>query len=176
MAVLHNDAKNLRLFVELVDREVPAVVPGQPAPAASQVRVLGTAGVEFFDRRDQSFWPFIRLPVVYFGGDDGPSLVRSLRDVCSLKTPGFVFRSGAQDELAVHVSPLPLGEGKGEGRGFLIEVGIDLAAYLFETSGLSGEPGRELALFRFSASTAELVRFADQLKQELQQLPPLEGS
>ena len=169
MAVLHNDAKNLRLFLELVDREVPPVVPGQPAPSAESVRVLGTAGVEFYDRRDKSFWPFLRLPVLYLSGGDGHALVHSLKEVCSLKKPGFAFQTGTQNDIAVRI-------GRQDGGGFSVEVGIDLATYLLETSGNAGEPGRELALFRFATHTAELVRFADQLKQELENLPPLRGS
>ena len=166
MAVLHNDARNLRLFIELVDREVPPVVPGQPAPAAEAVRVLGTGGVEFYDRRDKSFWPFIRLPVIYFGGRDGPELVENVRSLCSGAREGFAFRTGAQDELTFQI-------GRQKGGGYVVEVGIDLAPYLYETSGLQGEPGRELALYRFTTGTAELVRFADQVKQELEKLPPL---
>jgi hypothetical protein len=166
MAVLHNEAKTLRLFIELVDREVPAVVPGQPAPPAEQIRVLGTAGVEFYDRRDQSFWPFLRLPVLYLGGQDGPELVASIRDLCSLKVEGFAFRTGNQGELGVQLGRQPGGE-------LVVEVGIDLAPYLLETAGRQGEPGRELAMFRFNTQTAELVRFADQVKQELEKLPPV---
>lgn len=166
MAVLHNDAKNLRFFVELVDREVPPLVPGQPPVPAELIRVLGTTGVEFYDRRDKSFWPFIRLPVLYFGGKDGPELVSSVRDLCSMKVEGFAFRTGTQGELALQV-------GRQQGGGFVVEVGIDLATYLLETSGLQGEPGRELALFRFTTSTSELVIFADQVKQELEKLPPI---
>ena len=166
MAVLHNDAKNLRLFVELVDREVPPLVPGQPPVPAELIRVLGTTGVEFYDRRDKSFWPFIRLPVIYFGGKDGPELISSIRDLCSMKVEGFAFRTGTQGELALQV-------GRQQGGGFIVEVGIDLATYLLETSGLQGEPGRELALFRFTTSTSELVIFADQVKQELDKLPPI---
>ena len=169
MAVLHNDSKNLRLFVELVDREVPPVVPGQPAPRAEAIRVLGTAGVEFYDRRDKSFWPFIRLPVIYFAGSDGHDLIHSLKDLVSLKSQGFVLRTGNQQELAVQV-------GKQEGvTGFQVEVGIDLSSYLLETSGMRGDPGRELAMFRFVTNTAELVVFADQVKQELERLPPVKG-
>lgn len=166
MAVLHNDAKNLRLFIDLVDREVPPVVPGQPAPSPEAIRVLGTGGVEFYDRRDRSFWPFIRLPVIYFGGRDGPALVESIRDLCRGQRDGFAFRTGVQDELTFQI-------GRQAGGGYIVEVGIDLAPYLFETSGLQGEPGRELALYRFTTSTAELVTFADQVKQELEKLPPI---
>lgn len=165
MAVLHNDARNLRLFIEWVDREVPPIVPGTAAPPEESVRALGTAGVEFYDRRDKSFWPFIRLPVVYYAGTDGPSLVESIRNLCAQAVPGFAFRTGISNEFM-----LQLGR---EGKGFAVEVGIDLNAYLLETSGIPGEPGRELALFRYNTNTAELVKFADQVKQELARLPPL---
>jgi hypothetical protein len=166
MAVLHNDAKNLRLVLTLADRERLPVVPGQPPPAPEGLRVLGTTAVEFFDRRDKEFWPFLRLPVLYLAGADGRSLVESVRDLCASKRPGFAFRTGAHDEMALQMT-------RQEGGGFVVEVGIDLASYLYETSGLQGENGRELALFRFTTSTSELVIFADQVKQELAGLPPV---
>ena len=166
MAVLHNDAKNLRLFVEIVDREVPAVVPGQPPPPPEAVRMIGTAGVEFFDRRDNQYWPFIRLPVIRYGGNDGHELIHSLKDLCSLKVPGIGFRTGDVGELVLQLA-------RQEGGGFVAEVGLDLSTFLLEASGAQGEPGRELAMFRFTTSTAEVVKFADQIKQELEKLPPL---
>jgi hypothetical protein len=166
MAVLHNDAKTLRLSLELVDREVTPLIPGQPPVPADAMRVLGSAGVEFYDRRDASYWPFIRLPVLYYAGTDPTELVSSIRDLCSLKVPGFAFRTGTAQDLAVQV-------GRHDAGGFVVEVGIDLATYLFETTGTQGEPRRELAMFRFITNTAELVRFADQLKQEIERLPPV---
>lgn len=166
MAVLHNAARNLRFFIEWVDREVPPVVPGQPPPSAEAVRALGTAGVEFFDRRDNDFWPFIRLPVIYYSGKDGPALVSSVRDLLSLKIPGFAFRTGATGELGLQI-------GRDGETQFVVEAGIDLAPYLMETSGASADPGRELAMFRFNTVTAELVKFADGLKKELDGLPPI---
>ena len=166
MAVLHNQSKNLRFFLELVDREVPPLVPGQPRPPVDSARILGTAGVEFYDRRDQAFWPFIRLPVLYLEGSDTGALVDSIREFCSLRIPGFAFRTGAQREIALQL-------GREESGSLLVEVGIDLAPYLLETTGGLGEPGRELAMFRYYTTTAELVTFADQIVQEVARLPPL---
>ena len=169
MAVLHNDGKNLRFFLELVDREVFPIVPGQPRPPPDAARVLGTVGVEFYDRRDASFWPFIRLPVIYIGGTDGEELVASIRKLCSLQTAGVSYRGGAQGELALQIGR------QGDG-ALLVEVGMDLASYLLETSGRVSEPGKELALFRYHTTTAEVVVFADQIKQELERLPPRSSS
>src|SRR5687767_4255916 len=103
MAVLHNETKTLRLFVELVDREVPPIVPGAPPIPKEAVRILGTAGVEWFDRRDQAFWPFLRLPVLYLGGGDPAGLVESIRNLCQLKVEGFAFRTGNQQEFGFQV-------------------------------------------------------------------------
>jgi hypothetical protein len=164
MAVLHNEGKNLRFFLELVDREVFPIVPGQPRPPPNAARVLGTVGVEFYDRRDQSYWPFIRLPVIYIGGTEGEELIDSIRKVCSLQSTGFAFRGGAQGELALQI-------GRQDDGGLLVEVGLDLASYLLEASGKAGDPGKELALFRYYTTTAEVVTFADQIKQELERLP-----
>jgi len=164
MSFLHNEIKSLRYVLEVVDRETLPPVPGQKPPPKDALRVLGTTAMEFFDRRDQSFWPFLRLPVLYLAGPDAEALINGIRELCALKRPGVAFRTGAQDELALQLA-------RQEGGGFIVEVGIDLAAYLVETSGLQGESGRELALFRFTTSTSELVRFADQLKQELAALP-----
>lgn len=166
MAVLHNTAKSLRFSLELVDREVPPVVPGQPPLPAEAIRVLGSVGMEYYDRRDASFWPFLRLPVIYYGGNDAAELVASIRDLCSLKVPGFAFRTGTTQDLAVQI-------GRQEDGGFIVEVGIDLASYLLETTGTQGDPGRELAMFRFITTTSELVKFADQIKQEIERLPPI---
>lgn len=166
MAVLHNSAKSLRFSLELVDREVPPVVPGQPPLPAEAIRVLGSVGMEYYDRRDASFWPFLRLPVIYYGGNDAAELVASIRDLCSLKVPGFAFRTGTTQDVAVQI-------GRQEDGGFIVEVGIDLASYLLETTGTQGDPGRELAMFRFITTTSELVKFADQIKQEIERLPPI---
>jgi len=164
MAFLSNRIKSLRFVLDVVDRETLPAVPGQPAPAPETLRVLGTTSVEFYDRRDQAFWPLLRLPVIYLGGPDVPLLVESVRDLCALKRPGFAFRSGSHDELVLQVVR--------QGEGFVVEAGLDLGAYLFETSGLPSDPGRELALFRFETGTAELVVFADQLKEQLSSLAP----
>jgi hypothetical protein len=48
--------------------------------------------------------------------------------------------------------------------GILVEVGVDLGPYLAGLSG--GQPGSEACLFRFAATRADLVRFADALGAE----------
>lgn len=161
MAELDNDTYTLRLQLALADRElVPGATDKTPAEA---FRVLGTAAVEFFDRRDKEFWPFLRLPSLYLAGEDAPALIEALRDLCAMKRDSFLLRTGDRGELAVGVA-------RGGG-GFDVEVGVDLAPILAQVSGTPGEPGHQLAMFRFTTGTAQVVVFADQLKQELERLP-----
>jgi hypothetical protein len=46
-------------------------------------------------------------------------------------------------------------------------VGLDLGAFLAEAAGAPRRPEAELALVRFRAAQADLVRFADALGREL---------
>lgn len=154
MAVLHNEARTLRLSLLLADRAT-----------FGPSRVLASAGVECFDRRDGEFWPLVRLPVVYFGPADLPAVVESIRTLCAHESPGFGLRSEGDGDLALQLS-------RQEG-ALTVEAGFDLARVLAETAGRPGVPGSELALFRFQTATAELVQFADQLRRELEELRPV---
>ncbi|MHB8874559.1 MAG: hypothetical protein ACYC8T_12800 [Myxococcaceae bacterium] len=154
MAVLHNEALTLRLAVQLADRE--ALSPG---------RVIASVGVECLDRRDDEFWPLVRLPVVYFAAGDLPLLVGSIRRLCALEIPGVGLRSDGQGDLVLQLA-------RQEGGGVVVEAGFDLAPVLAETAGRPGEPGRELVLFRFQTTTGGLVQFADAIRSELDGLRP----
>jgi hypothetical protein len=153
MAHLHNEAKTLRLTLQLADRAT-----------LGPARVLGSAGIESLDRRDGEYWPLVRLPVVYFAPDDLPAVVESIRTLCANQSPGFGFRSDGDGDLALQLSR--------QGGALFVEAGFDLARVLAESAGRPGVPGTELALFRFQTATAELVQFADQLRRELEELRP----
>src|SRR5512143_3266997 len=69
MALLPNDAGSLRLAISIVDREA-AVRGGLPAfEGVPGGRLLATAAVEHFDRRDRERWPFVRLPALSLAGE-----------------------------------------------------------------------------------------------------------
>lgn len=141
MAYLHNDTRTLRLHLEWVDQE------RQPPH-----RRLGTAAIEFYDRRDQEYWPMVRLPILYADPEETARFDSQLKDLCSGRVDGLSLTLGAQSELAFQAA-------KQADQSYLIEVGLDLAPYLQEASGKPLEPGRELALFRFHASMAAMVLF-----------------
>jgi hypothetical protein len=162
MAALRNDAGSMRLAVALVDREAPlrGSLPLADVPAG---RLLCTAAVEHFDRRDREWWPFVRLPALYLPPAALDSLVEGVRQVLQGAAPGFAWQPGPGVPLA-----LQLGAAEGV-PGVLVEVGIDLGTWLAEM--VAGEPGGEACLFRFAATRAELVVFADALAAEAREVP-----
>jgi hypothetical protein len=162
MAALQNDAGSMRLAVALVDREAAArgALPQADAPAG---RFLCTAAVEHFDRRDREWWPFVRLPAVYLAPAAVEALVEGARQVLQGAAPGFAWNPGPGAPIALQI-------GVAEGTpGVLVEVGVDLGPWLAEM--VAGEPGSEACLFRFAATRAALVVFADALAAEAREVP-----
>jgi len=164
MAELPNDAGTLRLRVELVDREapvrgpVPVVTEDGRAPSG---RLLGAAGVEYYDPRDGEWWPVVRLPALYLAAESFASLDGQFRDLLAGAIPGFAWQSGEDGALG-----LQLGPAEPPGGGLVVEVGIDLAAFLAEVGQVPARPGAELALFRFATTRPAAVAFADALRRE----------
>ena len=159
MASLHNDKKSLRFRLSLADRELPQRLPGQPAPDPKSGRLLGDLGIEHFDRRDKTYWPFVHQAVFWMALPDCEGLLRNLESIIRGELAGFAFRSTLVDDLGLQI-------GKQEGR-YSVEVGLDLNTYLTDTAGSFGAPGDALALFRFTTNQTEMVAFAHELKTEL---------
>jgi len=164
MAHLPNDAGSMRLAVTLVDREAP-VRGGLPAfQGVPGGRLLGTAAVEHFDRRDREWWPFVRLPALYVAAEALEGLVAGIRDLLAGGTPAYAWQPGVGVPLALQLS---IADGP---PGVLVEVGLDLGPWLAEM--VAGTAGSEACLFRFATGRAELVRFADALATEARQVAP----
>ncbi len=163
MAVLPNDAGSLRLALTLVDREA-RVRGGLPVfQGVASGRLLGTAAVEHFDRRDREWWPFVRLPALYLPAEAVGALVEGAREVLAGGAPGFAWQPGPGVPLAIQL-------GATEGPpGILVEVGLELGPWLADMVG--GQAGGEACLFRFATARAELVRFADALAGEAREVP-----
>jgi hypothetical protein len=152
MAALQNDAASMRLSLRLTGQEASA--PGAGGPG----RYLAGLSVEHFDRRDKEWWPFVRLPAVPVSREALEGLLDGVRDLLAGQVAGFGWRTGEAGPLAVQL-------GAADGTpGILVEVGVDLGPYLADLSG--GQPGSEACLFRFAATRADLVRFADALGAE----------
>ncbi len=134
MSALTNDASTLRFTL---------------TPAGDG---LASAAIEFFDARDRSFWPLVQLPVVHVSADALRFLTQLVPPLLSGKTDSFAWRGGHGEELALSVARA--------GEEWVVEVGIDLSAYLRETAHLYLAPKRELALFRFHTTALRLQEFS----------------
>jgi hypothetical protein len=156
---LPSDSGALRLTVELVQRET---IRGQPGASPSPARVLSVAALEWLDRRDAEWWPFVRLPPIWLDPGAVEALVSGLREVLQGAAPGFSWQSSEAAALGVQLGAAP--------GGAVVEVGLDLGPYLSDASGLPPRAGGELALFRFVATSADLVRFAGALEAQLGEL------
>jgi len=168
MAFLPNDAGALRLCVDLVDREAPVRGPVPVVTEDGRVpsgRLLGTVGVEYLDRRDGEWWPIVRLPAVYLATGSYAELEERLRELVGGGIPGFAWQSGEDAALGLQIGPA-----EPPGEGFVVEVGVDLSAFLAEAGGGRSRPGSALAPFRFATSRPAAVAFADALRREGGQL------
>jgi len=146
---------------------LPIVTGGRPGPS----RVLATAGVEYLDRTDREFWPYVRFGVLWLGPGDADGLIEGVSRLIRDEVPGFAFRSSGSSELGVQISKLPGAAGAPAAQDtYAVEVGLDLAPLLTETAGGPHAPGEALSLFRFVTSRPQLVAFGQALKDEFQAL------
>jgi len=154
VATLANDSGAMRLSLRIL-----AAPPAPGAlPVAGSRAALAVVAVEHLDRRDREWWPFVRLPAVHLAPEAVEGLVGGLRELLAGAAPGFAWQSGERGPLALQL-------GAGTEQGALVEVAIDLGPWLAEVASV--QPGSEACLFRFAASRADLVRFADGLAAEL---------
>jgi hypothetical protein len=151
MPHLLSESGAMRLLVDLVTIERDAG------------RVVATTAVEWLDRRDGEWWPFVRLPVVHLQAGAAEALLGGLRDLLQGAEPGFSWTAEQGAALALQI-------GAGEGGAAVVEVGIDLGAFLSEAAGSSAPRSTELALFRFSAARADVVRFAGEIEDQVRSL------
>jgi hypothetical protein len=147
MAELRNDAGVLRFALEVAGREAAG-------------RLLVTAGLEYRDARDETWWPIVRLPILYLSGDAVRGLAGLLVALVGGAPDGFAWRPEDDPVFGLQLGPAP--------GGAVVEVGLDLGAFLAEVAGAPRRAEAELGLFRFRTAQADLVRFADGLAQELE--------
>jgi hypothetical protein len=159
-------------------------VPAEPEPrrvalpilssaGPSQGRMLATAAVEYLDRTDREFWPYVRFGVLWLGPGDAAGLVDGISRLIRDEVPGFVFRSTGAAELGLQISKLPGVIGAAAQDTYGVEVGLDLAPLLTESAGGPHPAGEALSLFRYTTARPQLVAFGQALKEELQALTGL---
>ncbi len=165
MAYLSNQSRTLRWKLQLADKEILPPAGQKDPPPSGTGRILATTSLDFFDRRDKDYWPLYRQPVLWISIEDGRNLVDQVSSLIRGEVASFAFQPAGAPEIG-------WGFARGEDGGYTVELGFDLHAMLAHVSGAPGESGRDLALFRFATTQAELVAFADQLRTELRELLP----
>lgn len=158
MAELRNDRAALRCALILAGRASPARSPAAEA-AEPALELLATAAVEYLDARDGEWWPLVRLPTLRLAAAQVEELLAAAAALLRGEGEGFAWRAGDEAPLALQLGAAP--------GGAVVEVGLDLSGFLADAAGAGGAPGSELALFRFRAAQADLVRFSDALAAEL---------
>ena len=157
MAELRNDGGALRCALTLAGRASPRQ-PGEGAVAPALERIATAAG-EYLDASDGEWWPIVRLPPLHVAAAQVDELLAGTAALLRGERDGFSWRAGASAPLGVQLGAAP--------GGAVVEIGLDLSGFLAEAGGAGGAPGGELALFRFRAAQADLVRFSDALAGEL---------
>jgi hypothetical protein len=164
MAALSNPSKSLRLRITLADQETLSSRAAQHPAARVARKLVAQAAIEHFDRKDATWWPFVRLVVYRLTVGEARELVEAVERLIRGESQGFSFRSQVSTELG-----LQLGRGE-QAERFVVEAGVDLQGLLGRLSGARSGEGEDLALFRFGTTMAELVSFASELKTELREL------
>jgi hypothetical protein len=160
MAVLLNQASNLRLRLELTGR----ASDGVRTPAA----LRGEAAVERYRHRpttgEHGFVPLLRLPDVTLLDLDLIHFLEQLEGLLDSAQPGSAaLESTAGAPLALRVTGGP--------EAYQVEAGLDLRSLLEPVGGQSGEPGADVALFRFFANARAAVAFCASLLEEFARFP-----
>ena len=151
MADLVSDSGAIRLRLDPVQREAGG-------------RILASASLEYRDARDGDWWPLVRLPVVHLAPGAVEALVEGFQELLRGAVPGFAWQGG-DGALG-----LQAGVAEGQGELLLLEVGLDLALFLAESSGTPRREGAEAALFRWPLTRAGAVAFAGALRTEAGEL------
>jgi len=160
VAVLLNQASNLRLRLELSAR----ASDGVRGPAALQAE----AAVERYRHRpttgEHAFVPLLRLPQVTLLDLDLIHFLEQLEALLEAGQPGgAALEPSAGAALALRVTGGP--------DAYQIEAGLDLRSLLEPVGGQSGEPGADVALFRFFANGRAVVAFCAALLEDFARFP-----
>jgi hypothetical protein len=149
--------------------EAPRSKLGLPvlAPQAAPRRLMASVSMDFFDRKDSEFWPFVRQAVLWLGPRDAHDLVEGISRLVRDEVPGFAYRS-AGSELAVQIGKVQ--EPNLASTLYAVEIGLDLAAVLNDAAGTGNEQGDALSLFRFGTGRPQVVAFGQGLRDELAML------
>jgi hypothetical protein len=160
VAVLLNQASNLRFRLELSSR----ASDGVRSPAALRAE----AAMERYRHRpttgEHAFVPLLRLAEVTVLDLDLIQFLEQLEAVLESGQPGSAaLEPSTGAALALRISGGP--------EAYQIEAGLDLRGVLEPVGGQSGDPGSDVALFRFFANGRAVVAFCAGLLDDFARFP-----
>ena len=158
MAVLLNQASNLRLRLELLRR----LSDGTTSAAALEMRV----GVDRYRHRpggEHAFAPMLEVPKATLLDMDLIQFLQALEQMLDGR--------GQEAALEATVDPAIGLRLQGGPEAYLVEAGIDLLNVLETVGGLAGERGSDLALYRFTVNKRAALAFCAALIEEFAAFP-----
>ena len=158
MAVLLNQASNLRLRLELLRR----LSDGTTSAAALEMRV----GVDRYRHRpggEHAFVPMLEVPKATLLDMDLIQFLQALEQMLDGR--------GQEAALEATVDPAIGLRLQGGPEAYLVEAGIDLLNVLEQVGGLAGERGSDLALYRFMVNKRAALAFCAALIEEFAAFP-----
>lgn len=167
MAVLLNQASNLRLRLELLER----LSDGVRAPASLRMAVAVERYRHAPKGGEHGFAPLVAVPRATLLDLDLIRFLHALEDLLGRALPGAEGGEGAEAGLEASVDPAIGLRIAGGPEAYQVEAGIDLLNLLEPVGGQQGERGRDLALFRFDANGRAVAAFCAGLIAEFQRFP-----
>jgi len=161
VAVLLNQASNLRFRIELVRRISEGIV----SPASLAVKVY----VDRYRHEPQlGFAPLLVVENATLLDLDLIHFLESLEEMLEAVQEGEGARTAALEASVEPTVAIRIGGGP---EAFQVEVGVDLLHVLEPVAGVQSERGADLALFRFFANGRAVLAFCDGLVLEFARFP-----
>jgi len=157
MAVLLNQASNLRVRIELLRR----LSDGTRSPASLEMSVS-------VDRyADKQFEPMLSVPRATLLDMDLIQFLQALEELLDGRGRG----DPPSAALEASVDPAIGLRFVGGPEAYLVELGVDLLNVLRPVAGMSGERGSDLVLYRFAANQRAALAFCAGLLAEFEKFP-----
>jgi hypothetical protein len=158
MAVLLNQASNLRLRIELVRR----LSDGATKPASLEMQV----GMDRYQHRpggEHRFVAMLDVPRATLLDMDLIQFLQSLEELLDGRAQAAALEASVDPAIGLRLQGGP--------EAFLVEVGVDLLNVLEQVGGLAGDRGTDLALYRFVANKRAALAFCAGLIEEFGEFP-----
>jgi hypothetical protein len=159
MAVLLNQASNLRVRVELLRR----LSDGTRSAAALEMAVA----VERYRQSDHSYEALLSVPRATLLDMDLIQFLQALEELLDGRgkgdPPSAALEASVEPAIGLRLVGGP--------EAYLVELGVDLLNVLETVGGMTSERGSDLVLYRFAANQRAALAFSAGLLAEFEKFP-----